>query len=88
MINTELFSYFLLPSGFYVLLILYVESLEELQMQASALRDECEQEKQTMKELCQFKDEQVQKARYTVPLISSRMYPLRPAIKSEKLMHG
>ena len=32
-------------------------------MEASALRDEYEQEKETLKRLCQFKDEQVQKAR-------------------------
>ena len=42
---------------------MHVGSLEELQMEASALKDDYEQEKQTLKELCQFKDEQVQKAR-------------------------
>ena len=45
------------------MLLSYVESLEQLQMEASALRDDYEQEKQTLRELCQFKDEQVQKAR-------------------------
>lgn len=40
-----------------------VESLEQLQIEASVLRDDYEREKQELKELCQLKDEQVQQAR-------------------------
>ena len=53
----------LISCDFYAMLLMHVGSLEELQMEASALKDDYEQEKQTLKELCQFKDEQVQKAR-------------------------